>query len=124
MTTPENITHLEPNEIFVFGSNLNGFHDGGAAKVAEEKFGAEWGIGEGLVGQSYAFPTLGYQMQRMHIEDLEECRNTLYKTARALPAVTFYLTKVGTGIAGFHETEMGALFMDSPENIIKPKGWT
>lgn len=123
MTTPENTTELLPNEIFIFGSNFNGYHDGGAAKTAHEKFGAVYGIGEGLTGQSYAFPTLGCQMQKLPIEDLEECRDTLYATARALPAVTFYLTKVGCGIAGYHETEMGALFMDSPKNIIKPKGW-
>ena len=44
MITPEFITRLEPDEIFVFGSNLAGFHGGGAARIAYEKFGAEWGV--------------------------------------------------------------------------------
>ena len=49
---------LEKNEIFVFGSNLAGRHLGGAAKAAYNKFGAKWGVGVGLAGQSYAIPTM------------------------------------------------------------------
>ena len=56
--TPEWITELEPNEIFVFGSNLAGAHGGGAARVAMDRFGAQWGQGVGLQGQSYAIPTM------------------------------------------------------------------
>ena len=56
--TPENITHLEDNEVFVFGSNLVGMHSGGAARLAYKSFGAEWGQGLGLQGQSYAIPTM------------------------------------------------------------------
>ena len=57
-TTPERITELQPNEIFVFGSNLRGMHGGGAAYVALRKFGAIMGQGVGLQGQSYAIPTM------------------------------------------------------------------
>lgn len=56
--TPEFITELKTNEIFVFGSNIRGFHGGGAARIANKKFGAEWGVGEGLTGQCYALPTM------------------------------------------------------------------
>ena len=56
--TPEKITHLKENEIFVFGSNLAGAHGGGAARIAYEKFGAIWGQGVGLQGQSYGIPTM------------------------------------------------------------------
>ena len=56
--TPERITELKPNEVFVFGSNLNGYHGGGAARIAMDKFGAVWGQGVGLQGQSYAIPTM------------------------------------------------------------------
>jgi hypothetical protein len=52
--TPERIDTLEANEVFVFGSNLQGMHGGGAARVAYSKFGAIWGNGVGLQGQSYA----------------------------------------------------------------------
>jgi len=57
-TTPEFITELQPNEIFVFGSNLKGMHGGGAAYIAYRKFGAVMGQGVGLQGQSYAIPTM------------------------------------------------------------------
>ena len=51
--TPERITRLQPDEIFVFGSNLEGMHGGGAARVAYEAFGTVWGQGVGLQGQRY-----------------------------------------------------------------------
>ena len=56
--TPDRITSLNPNEIFVFGSNLQGRHLGGAARIAQLYFGAVWGQGVGLQGQSYAIPTM------------------------------------------------------------------
>ena len=56
--TPHNITHLAPNEVFVFGSNANGAHGGGAARVAYEKFGAIWGQGHGMQGMSYAIDSM------------------------------------------------------------------
>ena len=49
--TPNFITALKDNEIFVFGSNIRGMHAGGAARVAWQKFDAEWGVGEGLTGK-------------------------------------------------------------------------
>ena len=56
--TPEKITSLAENEIFVFGSNLAGSHGGGAARLAYNRFGAIWGEGVGLHGQTYAIPTM------------------------------------------------------------------
>lgn len=121
--THDNITELQPNEIFVFGSNLSGHHVGGAARIAHDKFGAEMHIGEGLTGRCYAFPTLGYDMQKRDGLNLNISKNRLFSTARALPEKTFLLTKVGCGIAGYSEEEMAKLFENSPANIIKPKGW-
>ena len=66
MTTPNYITRLEPNEIFVFGSNLAGFHGGGAARIANEHFGAEWGVGVGRTGQCYAIPTMKAMFDEAH----------------------------------------------------------
>ena len=56
--TPSKIYSLAPDEVFVFGSNALGMHHGGAARVAYNEFGAEWGNGEGMQGQSYAIPTM------------------------------------------------------------------
>lgn len=117
------ITHLEPNQFFVFGSNMLGSHGGGAAKQAVDDFGAEWGISEGLAGKSYAFPTLEREMTKRGIPALERSRDRFYATAKALPDYEFLLTKVGCGIAGYEEKEMKYLFKDAPSNIVKPEGW-
>ena len=61
--TPENIQSLGPDEVFVFGSNLQGLHMGGAARLAAERFGAVWGQGVGLQGQSYALPTMNLSIE-------------------------------------------------------------
>ena len=63
--TPENITSLDEDEVFVFGSNLAGMHAGGAARVAYERFGAVMGQGVGMQGQSYAIPTMQGGNHRM-----------------------------------------------------------
>jgi hypothetical protein len=117
------ITHLKPNEIFVFGSNLGGRHAGGAARLAAERFGAEEGVGEGLTGQSYAFPTLTTSFEMVSPRALEASRDRFFATARAHPEKTFLLTKVGCGIAGFSEDQIRPLFQNAPENVVLPEGW-
>lgn len=117
MTTPENITELKPNEVFCFGSNLEGHHIGGAAHTALEKFGAVWGKGVGIQGQSYALPTMG------GIEQLKAYAKDFVEYAATHPDRTFYLTKVGCGIAGFSEDEVKPVFAYTPSNIVKPTGW-
>lgn len=117
------INSLKVGEIFVFGSNLNGYHSGGAAAQAYKDFGAEWEIGEGLSGQTYAFPTLERDMHKRGVRALQNSRDRLYATARALPEKNFILTRVGCGIAGYPEADMIELFRDQPSNITKPEGW-
>lgn len=103
--TPENITHLEPDEFFVFGSNLAGIHAGGAAKVAVEKFGAEMGHGVGIQGQSYAIPTMqgGIETIKPYVDDFIDL-------AYEWDQNTFYVTRIGCGIAGFTDEEIAPLF--------------
>lgn len=121
--TPENIQELEPNEIFVFGSNLAGKHIGGAAKIAHEKFGAATDVGEGMTGQSYAFPTLNEDFSQRTEEELKDSVVELFLAANVWSNNTFLVTRVGCGIAGFSEEYMAKLFQNSPSNIIKPSGW-
>lgn len=103
--TPENITDLRPDEIFVFGSNVEGHHGGGAALVALRRFGAVWGQGVGLQGQSYGIPTMqgGVETIRPYVDDF-------IVFARQHPHLFFYVTRVGCGIAGFNDEEMAPLF--------------
>jgi hypothetical protein len=125
-STPEEITSLESWEIFVFGSNLAGKHDGGAARIAQENFSAESGVGEGRTGQSYAFPTLSQNGAKVTKEEIKESIGKLIKYANGEPNRMFLVTKVGCGIAGFDEEYMSRLFKarkDMPANIVLPKGW-
>lgn len=117
------INELNDKEFFVFGSNLSGAHAGGAALQAAQQFGAQYGIGDGLTGKCYAFPTLERDMNKRGVRALEAARDRLYATCQALPEYTFLLTKVGCGIAGYPEEDMKALFEHAPKNLIKPEDW-
>ncbi len=124
MTTPNEIKSLKENQIFVFGSNLNGNHIGGAAKFALDNFGAVEGQGVGLFGQSYAFPTLDAEMKKQTQYALEQEVKNLYLCAKENPTKQFLVTKVGCGIAGFKEEEMKKIFTgEKPTNVILPAGW-
>lgn len=116
--TPEFITELKTNEIFVFGSNIRGFHGGGAARIANKKFGAEWGVGEGLTGQCYALPTM-----EGGVDYIAEKVRRFLECAKTHPEMKFYVTKIACGIAGFTVAEIGSLFSDAImlENVILPK---
>lgn len=121
--TPDIIETLEPNQIFVFGSNLNGHHTGGAARTAVEKFGAINGQAEGLQGQSYAIPTLGKKMEKLPLNDIYHSLITLWKFAKAHPDKEFLVTKIGCGIAGFNIGSIVYIFRClpfQPANIILP----
>lgn len=118
--TPEYITTLKPNEIFVFGSNLAGMHGGGAARTARLYFGAVMGNGDGPQGQSYAIPTMqgGVKTIRPYV-------NKFIDYAKAHPEQTFLVTPIGCGIAGFTPDEIAPLFEEavSVENIHLPQSF-
>ena len=116
--TPERITELNPNEIFVFGSNLAGSHGGGAALLAYNRFGAIWGQGVGLQGQSYGIPTM-----QGGVETIKPYVDEFIEFARQHPEFKFLVTRIGCGIAGFRDEEIAPLFNDAidVENVILPK---
>lgn len=103
--TPERIESLQPQEIFVFGSNLGGYHGGGAAAIAMRKFGAIWGQGVGLQGQSYAIPTM-----QGGVETIKPYVDEFIAFATEHPELKFYVTRIGCGIAGFRDEEIATLF--------------
>jgi len=118
--TPEHITELQPNEIFVFGSNLEGAHGGGAAATAYRHFGAIWGQGAGLQGNSYGIPTMhgGVEAIRPYVEEF-------IAFARSHPELHFLVTRVGCGIAGFRDEEIVPLFAEAVnlENVWLPSSF-
>lgn len=103
--TPDNITHLDEDEVFVFGSNLQGMHCGGAARTAVQKFGAIMGQGEGMQGQSYAIPTM-----QGGVETIKPYVDRFIELASEWDQTTFYVTRIGCGIAGFTDEEIALLF--------------
>lgn len=118
--TPEFITLLAADEVFVFGSNLAGMHGGGAARMAYEQFGAEWGVGVGQTGQCYAIPTMqgGVETIRPYVDEFIEY-------AKQHSDKRFLVTRIGCGIAGFTDDEMAPLFREalSIPNIALPQLW-
>lgn len=116
--TPSMITRLNENEIFVFGSNLAGAHGGGAARIAYERFGAVWGKGVGLQGQTYAIPTM-----QGGVETIKPYVDEFIIFAREHSEYTFLVTRIGCGIAGFRDEEIAPLFAKALdiENIFLPR---
>jgi len=117
------IETLKPNQIFVFGSNLAGKHYGGAARQAQEQFGAEYGVGEGFTGQCYAFPTLDENFGIRTDDEITKSVEDFFACAKTNPDLEFLLTKVGCGIAGYNEKYMIEKFKHAPRNVVKPEGW-
>lgn len=113
----DRIASLGENEIFVFGSNIQGSHGGGAAWYAHKNFGAEWGVGEGLTGRTYALPTMEGPTSLKHAVD------NFVACAKQHPELTFLVTAVGCGIAGYTPNEVAPLFKEatSLENVFLPQ---
>lgn len=113
----DRIAELGENEIFVFGSNIQGMHGGGAAWYAHKQFGAEWGVGEGLTGRTYALPTMeGEASMQRAVDNFVRC-------AKAHPELTFLVTAVGCGIAGYTPQQVAPMFKEATalENVYLPQ---
>lgn len=118
LVTPQNIAELKANEVFVFGSNIDGRHVGGAARLAYDKFGAEWGVGFGPTGSCYAIPTMFARPEdiKPYVRDF-----IIYTTQHA--GKTFLVTEIGCGIAGFVPAQIAPMFRDAlySANIALPQ---
>lgn len=114
--TPSQVNVLADREIFVFGSNAQGLHMGGAARFAMEKFGAVWGIGEGLQGKSYAIPTME------GLENLAPAVQRFTSFAKQHKELKFFVTAIGCGIAGYQPEEIAPFFREAArlQNVYLP----
>ena len=117
---PDQIMQLGPGQIFVFGSNLQGAHAGGAARIAAERFGAIWGQGVGLQGQAYAIPTM-----QGPVSSIKPYVDEFINFADSHPEYEFLVTRIGCGIAGFKDEQIAPLFKEALKikNIRLPKAF-
>jgi hypothetical protein len=121
--TPDNITELKENEIFVFGSNLAGRHGAGAALLAVEKFGAIYGEGKGFMGQSFAIPTKDRQIETFPLIRIQLYIDFFVICALHSKDKIFLVTQIGCGLAGYTPKDIAPLFKDciDLENVYLPK---
>lgn len=122
--TPDYIDTLLPKQIFVFGSNALGYHTGGASGTARKKFGAIWGQAEGLQGQCYAIP-VDYGKNIRKDKEVKVAIERFIDFAKANPDLFFLVTRVGCGIAGYHDEEIAQFFVGALElkNVSLPKSF-
>jgi len=123
--TPQYITRLEPNQIFVFGSNYAGFHGAGAALTALRKFGARYGQGTGLQGQSYGIATKDRKLNVLPLFNIQVQIERFLRFATNHPEFEFLVTEIGCGLAGYSKAEIGPLFkgLTIPPNVILPESF-
>ena len=123
--TPEIITALKPNEIFVFGSNEAGIHGAGAARFAMDKLGAVFGKGWGLAGQTFAIPTKDWSIETLELAAIGFYINRFVNFAKLHPELTFLVTKIGCGLAGCTVAQIAPQFIYNNafelKNLVFPK---
>lgn len=126
LITPEDIQKVFKYEVFVFGSNESGFHGGGAAKLAYEKFGAKWGVGYGLCGNSFAIPTKDSNLNTLSLDAISIYIESFLAFAEKNQDLVFLVTKIGCGIAGYSSKDIAPLFKNAKnlENVALPSEFT
>lgn len=110
-------------ECFVFGSNLAGVHGAGAALYARKHHGAVLGKGIGICGNSYAIPTKDANIVTLPIREITKYVNQFIDFAERNPDMTFMVTRIGCGLAGYTDTQIAPLFKDAPDNCVLPAEW-
>ncbi|MDT5059874.1 MAG: hypothetical protein QOH63_333 [Acidobacteriota bacterium] len=109
--------------IFVFGSNLSGRHGRGTAQSAREHHGAVSGKGVGLQGTSYAIPTKDHGLRPIPLDQIAHYVRRFIEFAKEHSELTFEVTRVGCGLAGYSDKQMAPLFMGAPKNCQLPEEW-
>lgn len=114
----------KPGQIFCFGSNLSGIHGAGAALAAHSFYGAEWGVGEGRTGQSYALPTVRHGIAGpLSLPEIADAVARFLAHATAHSELLFFVTRVGCGLAGHNDSDIAPMFAGAPANCSLPRPW-
>lgn len=112
-----------PDEIFVFGSNLAGIHGAGAAKTAHELFRARKGRGFGPTGQCYAIPTKDSDLSVLPLSEIKQYVEAFLMYAEDQQNLTFLVTEIGCGLAGYRPKQIAPMFFGCTENVILPRSF-
>lgn len=110
-------------KIFVFGSNLAGRHGAGAALFARQNHGAIYGQGVGRQGNSYGIPTKDWNIHTLPLKDIREFVNEFLDYATCHQDLTFQVTRIGCGLAGYKDADIAPMFEDAPANCELPEEW-
>ena len=109
--------------IFVFGSNLAGRHGKGAALYARRHHGAVYGVGAGRTGNAYAIPTKDGRLNVLPLHVIDAHVATFLTYANAHPNLTFQITRIGCGLAGYRNDQIAPMFKGAPSNCTMPSEW-
>jgi hypothetical protein len=109
--------------IFVFGSNIVGRHGKGAALVAKLRYGAIQGRGEGLQGDSYGIPTKDERIKTLDLISVYGHVQKFISFAINHPDMKFHVTRIGCGLAGYKDSDIAPLFLNSPDNCKFSSKW-
>jgi hypothetical protein len=110
-------------EIFVFGSNLAGRHGKGAALHARKHYGAEYGVGIGPTGDAYAIQTKDIALRSLPLDQIKGWVSDFIAYAYHRPNLTFKVTAIGTGLAGYKHEDIAPMFKGAPPNCKLPAEW-
>jgi hypothetical protein len=113
----------EVDKVFVFGSNQAGRHGAGAAAYAHKSLGAEWGVGEGPTGNSYAITTKDTHINSLPVSKVRQAVDRFIMYANENPEINFQVTRIGCGLAGFTDETIAPMFVDAPNNCEFDSAW-
>lgn len=109
------IDSLDSNEVFVYGANEAGRHGAGAAKQAM-KWGAKYGV-FGFSGQTYGIPTKDAHVITLPLDQIRYYVNRFIDFALTRPDLTFLVTEIGCGLAGYKVEDIAPMFSVVPDNV-------
>jgi len=112
-----------PRPIFVAGSNLAGRHGKGAALEARLRWGAVYGVGRGRSGHAYLLPTKDYTLRPLPLEKIKENVLEFKAYVEQNPELTFLVTRVGCGLAGYKDEQIAPMFREFPNNCSFDPRW-
>lgn len=113
----------DPRYVFVFGANERGAHGRGAAAHAKQYHKAKNGVGYGLQGNSFGIPTKDSKIKTLPLSKIGKYVADFIRFAEENKEMEFFVTAIGTGLAGYSHEQIAPMFKDAPYNCVLPERW-